>query len=235
MADGPYVLDFLQQVVDVHFGGDYACIGIDVPQQKFVSTVNSINVSFSNISGGTPGVSLYPSSFPSYPHNVTAADLAAHLLTNAGSSQMRGFAIQKLTGITFQSSQPFDAGGYTYGWELYVLMGTTPIDLTATITGHETLGPNNISEGWNADTTGRFITKNTVKTGLALPAPPLSDTCGASANFGSFVPGVAPTSSFAVNYHIDPAARKISVTGAKVTSTDKIGAYFYNGATLINV
>lgn len=102
MAEGPpYVLDFLQQVINVQFGGQWMCFGIIWNDDKG----QNITLEFPGESGGTPGFALIdggflfsgsvpappninfplPPSLAGYP-KVKATDLTKKLTTEAGAS-----------------------------------------------------------------------------------------------------------------------------------------------------
>jgi hypothetical protein len=236
-AESPYGLDFLfTDITDVHFSGDYVCIGLDCSQDKFTPTLDSVNVSFPGLAGGTPGAALLPASkiVRGYPLPVAATELGQAIITDAGSSQLSGFARNNINGVYWDNPPSFGFSGYTKGDELYVKLKQAAFDMQINVAGHETLGGSGFSQGWGAQVNCRMITKNTIKTGATLPAKPHADTAGGAVFFRSTVAGQAPSSSFTMTFHVDPGKRTVKCTGGTTTSSTKIQAYFYNDNTTTN-
>lgn len=89
MTDNPYVIDFLQQVVDVQFGGQWFGILTSTPINR--AFLASVKINFPGIAGGTPGFNPIIAAVPdqSYhlrPYTVKLPDLSAQLRTLAGAA-----------------------------------------------------------------------------------------------------------------------------------------------------
>lgn len=82
-SDPPYGLGFLfSDITDVHFGNAWAGVFVDAGGGAIISS----EIDLIGESGGTPGLSLVPNSFPGWSAatRVTAADLKKKLRTGAG-------------------------------------------------------------------------------------------------------------------------------------------------------
>lgn len=110
MTDKPYNVGFLEEIVNVHFGGgDWISIYAFPAVHSTVSTNSTITAAFPGLIGGTPGVpvltnNLHPSGFSASPHVLTAADVQHDVVTGS----LRKF---KSFGIWKREAAPFGDHG----------------------------------------------------------------------------------------------------------------------------
>lgn len=102
MTDKPYKLDYFSSVVDVKFDVNWLVIFSNLKTPPSIGGLTmSVDVSFPDQSGGTPGFNVITASVPlaalkPAPYQVTAASMIATLTTLAGAG-LTGFGVRGFT------------------------------------------------------------------------------------------------------------------------------------------